>query len=77
MEKGIKGDQERFGDAVGDDVQWVFSGKKRYCEGMLIALANSRSMRGASHHPTYMTSCLTISHKCFPCLPSGRKLFLD
>ena len=37
MEKGVKGDEEGVGDAVGDDVQWVFSGKKGYCEGVLIA----------------------------------------
>ena len=31
---------------------------------ILIALAKSRSMRGASHQPVLMVSCLTISHVC-------------
>ena len=39
---------------------------------LLIALAKPRSMRGASHHPAFMSNCLTISHTCLPCLPSGR-----
>ena len=39
---------------------------------MLIALAKSQSVRGASHQPAFMSSCLTISHTCLPCLPSGR-----
>ena len=41
---------------------------------MLIASAKSRSARGVSHQPTFMSSCLTISHKCLLCLPSGRTL---
>ena len=36
-----------------------------------IASAKSCSVRGASHQPAYMSSCLTISYKCLPCLPSG------
>ena len=39
---------------------------------ILIASAKSRSARGASHQPAVMVSCLTISHACLPCLPSGR-----
>ena len=35
---------------------------------MLIASTKSKSMRGASHQPAFM------SHTCFPCLPSGRTL---
>ena len=38
----------------------------------LIASAKSRSVRGASHQLAFMSSCLTISHMCLPCLPSGR-----
>ena len=38
---------------------------------MLIASAKSRSVRGASHQPAFMSSCLTIGHTCLPCLPSG------
>ena len=38
---------------------------------MLIASAKSRSVRGASHQPAFMSSCLTIGHMCLPCLPSG------
>ena len=41
---------------------------------MLIALAKSRSARGASHQPAFMSGCLTISHTCLPCLPSERML---
>ena len=40
---------------------------------MLIASTKSRSsVRGASHQPAVMVSCLTISHACLPWLPSGR-----
>ena len=34
MEKGFTGEEEGFEDTVGDDVQWLFSGKKGYCEGI-------------------------------------------
>ena len=33
---------------------------------MLIASAKSRSVRGASHQPAFMSGCLTISHTCLP-----------
>ena len=36
----------------------------------LIASTKSRSVRRASHQPPFMSSCLTISHTCLPCLPS-------
>ena len=39
---------------------------------LLIASAKSRSVRGGSHQTPFMSSCLTISHTCLPCLPSGR-----
>ena len=39
---------------------------------VLIALAKSRSAKGASQQPVFMGSCLGISHMHFPCLPSGR-----
>ena len=39
---------------------------------LLIALAKSQSVRGASHQPAFMSSCQTISHMCLPSLPSGR-----
>ena len=42
---------------------------------MLIASAKSWSARRSSHQPAFMDSCLTISHACFPCLPSGRTLY--
>ena len=32
----------------------------------------SWSARGGSHQPAFMSSCLTISHTCMPCLPSER-----
>ena len=34
---------------------------------MRIASAKPRSVRGASHQPAFMGSCLTISHTCLPC----------
>ena len=39
---------------------------------LLNTSAKSRSVRGASHRPAFMSSCLTISHTRLPCLPSGR-----
>ena len=42
---------------------------------MLIALAKSRSMKGASHQPAFMSGCLSISHMCLVCLPSEQMLF--
>ena len=39
---------------------------------MLIASAKFRCARRTSHQPAIIYSCLTISHICFPCLPSGR-----
>ena len=41
---------------------------------MLIASAKFQSARGTSQQPTFMSSCLIISHTCLPCLPSGRTL---
>ena len=38
----------------------------------VIAFAKSRSIRGASHQPVFMGSCLTISHTCLLFLPSRR-----
>ena len=34
MEEGVTGQEEGFGDVVGDDFQLVFSGKEEYCEGI-------------------------------------------
>ena len=39
---------------------------------MLIASAKFRSAKGASHLPAFMSSCLAISCKCLPCLPSRK-----
>ena len=41
-------------------IQW--HGRRYHISIVLLASAKSRSMRGASHHLTYMGSCLTISH---------------
>ena len=41
---------------------------------MLIASAKSLSARGASHHPAFMSGCLTISDTSLPCQPSERTL---
>ena len=38
MEKDVSGEEQCFGDVVGDDVQWVFSGKEGYCEGIKFSL---------------------------------------
>ena len=57
-------------------VYWVYGpwGGHRRVECMRNASAKSWSTRGASHQPAFMSSCLTISHTCLPCLPSGRTL---
>ena len=39
---------------------------------MVIASAKFQYARRTSHQPAIIDSCLTISHMCFPCLPSGR-----
>ena len=39
---------------------------------MLIASAKSQSMRGASHQPVFMGSCLTIRYMYLPFVPSRR-----
>ena len=36
---------------------------------LLIASAKSRVARGVSHHPAFMSSCLTIIHMFLPCVP--------
>ena len=41
---------------------------------MLIASAKSRSVRGTSHQPVFMGSCLAISHTCLSFLLSGRRV---
>ena len=38
----------------------------------LSASAKSRSARGASHQPVFISSYLTIGHRCLPCPPSER-----
>ena len=43
-------------------------------KGVLIASTKSRSLRGASHQPAFMSGCLTICHTCLPRLPSERML---
>ena len=45
-------------------LNWILSGVRQ------IASSKSQSMRGASHQPVYMGSCLTITHTYLPCLPS-------
>ena len=39
---------------------------------MLIPSAKFWYASKTYHQPTTINSCLTISHMCFPCLPSGR-----
>ena len=41
---------------------------------MLFALPKSWKVRGASHQPVFMISCLTINHTCLPGLPGGRRV---
>ena len=52
---------------------WNCFYEKCICE-LLIASAKSRIARVASLQPAFMSGCLTISHTCFPCLPSKRTL---
>ena len=50
---------------------WKQNGLPPMVNIMLIASAKSRSVRGASHQPAFMSSCLTISHTFYlPYLPS-------
>ena len=49
---------------------WEQNGLPPVVHIMLIASAKSRNVRGASHQPALMGSCLTISHTCLTCLPS-------
>ena len=41
---------------------WEQNGLPPMVNIMKVASAKSRSMRGASHQPAFMGSCLTISH---------------
>ena len=52
------------------EAPWKQDGLSPSAKVLLIALANSRRSRGASHQPTFMRSCLTTSHTCLSCLPS-------
>ena len=40
----------------------------------LYICTKSQSTRGASLRPAFMSSCLTTSRTCLPCLLSGRTL---
>ena len=55
------------------DVVWTKDqGWERVWNSMWIASANFWSVRGASHQPAFMDSCLNIGPMYWPCLPSGR-----
>ena len=41
---------------------------------MPIVLAKSWNARGGSHHPAFMSGCLTVSHTCLPSLLSEKML---
>ena len=43
--------------------------------GKIVKWQGSQNARTAYHQPAFMTSCLTISYTCLPCLSSGRTLF--
>ena len=54
------------------DVGWAQDqGWEQVWNSMRIASANSWSVRGVSHQPAFMGSCLTIGHMYWPCLPSS------
>ena len=61
FERGLKGFNEE---------KYPGNRKKRFCSMLYIASPKSRSLRRASHQPTFMGSCFTISNMCLPCLPS-------
>ena len=48
---------------------WKQDGLPPMVNIMWIASAESRSVRGASHQPIFMSDCLTICHMHLPCLP--------
>ena len=50
---------------------WEQNGLPPMVNIMRIASATSRCMRGASHQPAFMSSCLTFSEMCLSCLPSS------
>ena len=69
--QGGKGGGERSGSEVGGKGGGERRGGKvgkvgERCE-VRIGLAESRSVRGASHQPIFMGDCLTICHTYLPC----------
>ena len=53
---------------------WEHNGLPPMANFMGIALAKSGSVRGASHQPDFMGSCLNIGHMYQPCLPSSGRV---
>ena len=47
---------------------WEQNGLPPMVNIMWVASAKSQSVRGASHQPALMDSCLTINHMWKPCL---------
>ena len=51
---------------------WEQNGLSPIVNIMRVDSAITRSVRGASHQPAFMGSCLTISHIWKPCLPNSK-----
>ena len=47
---------------------WEQNGLPPMVNILQIALAKYQSSRRAFHQPAFLSSCLTISHICMPCL---------
>ena len=57
---------------IGAELKQKLEKQEQLSHYLMNASAKSRSVRGASHQPAFMSSCLAIIHTCLPCLPSGR-----
>ena len=55
--------------------RWEGSNVVRWERWESSEVQGSQNARTAYHQPAFMTSCLTISYTCLPCLSSGRTLF--
>ena len=49
---------------------WKFTIWLQMRKKIVDCMAKSRSARGASHHPAFIVSCLTVNQICLPCQPS-------
>ena len=59
-------------------LKFIYKSKTQYCshkktkKSCILLTAKSRSARGASRHPAFMDSSLTVSQTRLPCSPCGK-----